>query len=84
KLTPSAPARRPQRAEKEIRKEMKALERSIAQFDDQKRTLVAQSLEPTDAGEALRLHNEVVALTAQLNAAEERWCELQAEIDGTD
>jgi ATP-binding cassette subfamily F protein 3 len=78
------PSRRAQRSEKDIRKEMKALERSIAQFDEQKRALVAQSLEPTDAAEALRLHNEVVSLTAELNAAEERWCDLQAEIDGTD
>ena len=52
---------------------MKALERTIDQFDEQKRTLVAQSLQPTDAAEALRLHNEVVALTGQLTAAEERW-----------
>jgi ATP-binding cassette subfamily F protein 3 len=78
------PSARAQRGEKEIRKEMKALERTIAQFDEQKRALVAQSLERTDAAEALRLHNEVVALTAQLSAAEERWCELQAEIDSLD
>jgi len=78
------PARRAQRGEKEVRKEMKALERSIAQLDEQKRALVDQSLQPTDAAEALRLHNEVVALTAELSAAEERWCELQAEIDGAD
>ena len=37
--------------------------------DERKRALVAKSLEPTDAAEALRLHNEVVALTAELSAA---------------
>jgi len=26
------------------------------------------------------LHNEVTALTTELTAAEERWCELQAEV----
>ncbi len=83
KLATPSPSRRAQRGEKEVRKEMKALERSITQLDEQKRALVAQSLQPTDAAEALRLHNEIVALTGELNAAEERWCELQAEIDGT-
>ena len=34
----------------------------------------------TDPAEALRLHNEVTALTAELTTAEERWCDLQAEV----
>ena len=47
---PTQAASRPaQRNEREVRKEMKALERTIAQFDEQKRVLVAQSLEPTGA-----------------------------------
>jgi ATP-binding cassette, subfamily F, member 3 len=82
---PTQAASRPaQRSEKEVRKEMKSLERTIAQLDEQKRILAAQSLQPTDAAEALRLHNELAALTAQLNAAEEDWCRLQKEIDGPD
>ena len=36
----------------------------------------------TDPQEALRLHNEVEALSAQLTEAEDRWCQLQAELDG--
>jgi hypothetical protein len=36
----------------------------------------------TDADEALRLHNEIEAVTTQLAAAEERWCQLQEEIEG--
>ena len=66
-----------------MRKEIKTLEQTIAQLDEQKRTLNAQLLESTDADEALRLHNEVAALTAQLAEAEERWCRLQEEIEGT-
>ena len=58
------------------------MERTIAQLDEQKRTLNAQLLESTDAAEALRLHNEVSALTAQLAEAEERWCRLQEGIEG--
>ena len=82
---PAKAAPRPaQRNEKDVRKEMKTLERTIAQLDDQKRTLNAQFLQSTDSTDALRLHNEVAALTAQLAEAEERWCQLQEEIDGAD
>ena len=38
-------------------------------------------MQSTDADEALRLHNEIAALSEQLTAAEERWCQLQEEID---
>ena len=30
---------------------------------------------------AIVLHNEVTALTSQLEEAEERWCQLQAEVE---
>ena len=76
-----AAPRAPARSEKVVRKEMKALERTIAQLDEQKRELDARLLESTDAKEALRLHNEIAALAEQLGPAEERWCRLQEEID---
>ena len=38
-------------------------------------------METTDAAEAVRLHDEVAALTAKLDPAEERWLALQEEID---
>ena len=90
KLPPSVakPARvapRPaQRNERVVRKEIKTLEKTIAQLDEQKRALNAQLQESTDATEALRLDNEVTALTAPLAEAEERWCQLQEEIDEAD
>jgi ATP-binding cassette subfamily F protein 3 len=65
---------------RDARKEIKALEKMIAQLDEQKRELGARLMASTDAGEALRLHNEIAALTEQLTPAEERWCELQDEI----
>ena len=71
-----------QRNEREVRKEIKSLERTIAQLDEQKRALHAQFLQSTDSGGALRLHNEVAALTEQLAEVEERWYRLQAEIEG--
>ncbi len=78
---PKLAARRAQKNERELRKEIKTVERTIAQCDEQKRTLNAQLLQSTDATEALRLHNEVTALSAQLAEAEERWCQLQEEIE---
>lgn len=80
---PVKAAPRPERrSEREIRKELGALERSIAKLDDEKRRLNAGLLAATDPAEALRLHNEVSALSTQLADAEERWCRLQEEIEG--
>jgi ATP-binding cassette, subfamily F, member 3 len=75
-------ARPARRNERDARKEIKILERTIAQFDEQKRALNEQLLKSTDSAEALRLHNEVSALTEQLSEAEERWCQLQEQVEG--
>jgi ATP-binding cassette, subfamily F, member 3 len=75
---PAKASPRPQQLnERELRKKIKLVERTIAQLDEQKRTLAAQLLKSTDSAEALRLHNEVTAVTAQLGEAEELWCQLQ-------
>ncbi len=68
------------RSEKEMRKELKALERTIAELDTQKKALKTKSLESLSAAEALQVHNELTAVTTQLDEAEERWCQLQEEI----
>ncbi len=77
-----AKPRPPKRDERKVRKEIKTLEQTIAQLDEQKKTLNARLQNSTDAVEALRLHNEVETLTTQLSEAEERWCSLQEEIEG--
>jgi ATP-binding cassette subfamily F protein 3 len=69
------------RNERDVRKEISTVEKTIARLDEQKRSVNTQLLESTDAHEALRLHNKVTDLAAQLAAAEERWCKLQEEID---
>lgn len=69
------------RSEKEIRKEMTQLERTIAKLDEQKKSTNAQLMQSTIPAEALKLHNEVSALTTQLADAEERWLRLQEELD---
>jgi ATP-binding cassette subfamily F protein 3 len=81
KSAPVKPAA-PRRSEKDIRKEMKNLERTIATLDDQKKTINAQLMQSTDPAEALKLHNEVTSLTTQLADAENRWLQLQEEVDG--
>jgi ATP-binding cassette subfamily F protein 3 len=77
KATPRAA----RRTEREIRKEMTNLERTIARLDEQKKQANGQLMTATDPDEALRLHNEVTSLTTQLAEAEDRWCQLQAETD---
>lgn len=70
------------RDEKAMRKELKSLEKTIAQLDEQKRALNDQLLKSTDSAEAMRLHNELTVLAGPLAEAEERWCELQQQIEG--
>jgi ATP-binding cassette subfamily F protein 3 len=79
---PPVSSRRTQRDERVVRKEIKAVERLIAQLDEKKRTLNVLLMQSTDAVEALRLHDEVSALTVQLVEGEDRWCQLQEEISG--
>jgi len=78
----NAPATRaPRRDDRAIRKEIATLEKVIARFDDLKKKANSQLLQTCDAAESLRLHNEVTNLTSQLEEAEERWCQLQAEME---
>ena len=70
-----------QKGERELRKELKILEKSIASLDEQKRTANSELMRSTDAKDAMRLHNEVSSLTEQLSKAEERWCEIQEELE---
>jgi ATP-binding cassette subfamily F protein 3 len=74
----------PRRSERDIRKEMTNLERTIARLDEQKRQTNGQLMTATDPAEALRLHNEVSALTTQLAEAEDRWCQLQEDLNGAE
>jgi ATP-binding cassette subfamily F protein 3 len=62
-----------------IRKEIATIEKTISRLDDQKKKASVELLATSDASEAMRLHNEVQAVTTQLQEAEERWCQLQAE-----
>jgi len=65
------------RDERSVRKEVAALEKTIARLEGQKASTDQQLLAATDPAEALRLHQELVSLKGELEAAEERWLRLQ-------
>lgn len=81
---PPKVAAKPRRSERDVRKEITTLERSIAKLDEQKRDVNARLMTSTDPAEALKLHQEVTSISEQLSQAEERWLELQAEIEAAD
>ncbi len=67
--------------DRQIRKEMSNLERTIQRLDDQRKQLNADLMSTTDAKEAMRLHEELSGVANELSEAEERWCELQSELE---
>jgi len=69
------------RDERTVKKELTNIERTIAKLDQQKKEINAKLQVSTDPTEALKLHNEVTSLTEQLAVAEDRWCQLQAELE---
>ena len=69
------------RSEKEVRKELKTLEKSVAQLDAQKKTLTAQFLESTNDAASKRLDAELATVTQQLAEAEDRWSHLWEEAE---
>lgn len=83
-LKPAAAIKAARRNEREIRKEISTIEKTIARLDDQKKQSNKLLMETTDAKESLRLHNEVEDLSKQLTEAEDRWCQLQEELGEED
>jgi len=73
---PSAAAAKSVQDERAVQKELKTLEKKIAQLDGRKREVNDQLMQATNPAEALRLHNELTAITAELETIEHRWCEL--------
>ena len=80
KVAKNSQSSQPQRNDRAARKELANLERTIARLDEQKRQSNDQLMQSCDPEAALRLHNEVTALSEQIAEAEERWCQLQEEI----
>lgn len=76
-----APASNIPRSEKKIRKEMSTVERMISQLDTRKRSLETQFEQTEDADEAIRLESELSTITTQLGDAENRWSDLNEELE---
>ena len=70
------PGKVSQNDQRALRKKIKAIERKIANLDDEKKALTAKMTETTDATEALELHEKIEAIAADLAAAENEWLEL--------
>jgi ATP-binding cassette subfamily F protein 3 len=75
--------RTPKRDERKVRKELSRVEKTIARLDEEKIKLNAELLTETNPHEAMRLHDQVTSLSDRLNEVEDRWCELQEELDGS-
>ncbi|REK10446.1 MAG: ABC transporter ATP-binding protein [Planctomycetota bacterium] len=69
--------KKPQAEQRELRKRIASLERTIARLDERKREVNQQLLQTTDADEAMRLHEELTTITSELEQHEVQWCELQ-------
>lgn len=66
--------------DRDLRRELSNLERSIAKLDTEKKQVNAQMLAATDPAEALRLHTALTAVAAKLTEAEERWLAIQEQL----
>ena len=62
--------------ERRRQKELKNLEKKIARLDDERKTLDQKLLTQTDPSKAMQLHEQIVTLRTELEAAETRWLEL--------
>jgi ATP-binding cassette, subfamily F, member 3 len=72
------------RSDKEIRKELKANERTIAQLDARRKEVTAEFMATNDADAAVRLEAEINSIGEQLAVAEDKWVELNEELGGAE
>ena len=71
---------KPRRNERDVRKEMSAVERTIARLDQLKRDVHAKLMAATVPSDARKWQEEFTTVSEQLASAEEKWGELQAEL----
>ncbi|WP_437231156.1 ABC-F family ATP-binding cassette domain-containing protein [Planctomicrobium sp. SH661] len=70
-----------QRDERTVRKEKVNLEKAIARLDERKKELSSQMETETDPQRAVDLYEEFAKVSDELTASEDRWIELQAELE---
>ncbi len=64
--------------EKKLKKELKAIQKTVVSLDQKRKEVNELLMQATDPAEALRLHNELKAVEMELGEAEQRWLELSA------
>lgn len=74
------PAAPKPRNDRDLRREISNLERTIAKLDAEKKEANASLLAAVDPAEALRLHTRVTEIGGKLAEAEERWLALQESL----
>jgi ATP-binding cassette, subfamily F, member 3 len=72
------------RTAEDIREEMAALERTIAELDEKRHALDAKLSEPTEPDELQHLCDELAAVAEEHDAAEHKWLELQGELESAE
>lgn len=70
------------REERDLQKKHKAVERKIAKLDEEKKAINEQLLSVTDANEAKQLHDQMTALSSEVEQLEEQWLEIFNELEG--
>ena len=65
-----------QNEQRAIKKKIKSIERKIARLDEEKKGLDAKMLTMTDPEEAMKLHEQIQSIAAELATAEEEWLEM--------
>jgi len=70
--------------ERQIRKQIGNVEKTIAKLDAQRKQLNEQMMHTTDPKEALRLHEELIKVSSDLEAAETKWAELQEQLESAE
>jgi len=70
------------RRERDLRRELGALEKTIARLDAEKKRNESALLVTTDPAEAVTLHEAMTRAAEELAAAEERWLAIHEELGG--
>lgn len=82
KAKPAAKTRPGGRDDRDARKEIATLEKTISRLDTEKKRCQAALLATTDPEEAVRHHAAMTEVAEKLATAEERWLELQQQVTG--
>jgi ATP-binding cassette subfamily F protein 3 len=69
------------REERELQKKLKSVERKIARLDEEKQAIQARLLETTDPRDAQSLHEQLAALTTEVETHEEEWLSTYNELE---